>query len=149
MKLKTVVGEFFVKFRYVEEEVEYPSRFANGHFDARPVMRRGVLCVVETPDKVNGGGRSMCDSRRPFVKFEGRKLAMAKALRQVLPGYHNRHVRAELWFHYLATLGERGIEKALAGAKAFERHAVRRGQPLGWLVQPPFNTLNDELRVQA
>lgn len=149
MKLKTVAGEFFVKFRYVEEEVEYPRRFANGRFDARPVMRRGVLCVVKLPDEAAGGGRSMCDSRRPFVKFEGRKLAMAKALQQVLPGYHNRHIRAELWFHYLATLGEAGIAKALQGAKAFERHAMRRGQPLGWLATVPFNTLNDEARLHA
>lgn len=131
MRLASIVGEYVVKFRYHEVH-----RCMGG---GECFQQRGTTCTITPPgeDVASYIAAVACDTRVPFVKFTGRKLAFAKALDLVLPGAVNRHLRAELWFLYLVSLGQKGAAKAVAGARSFERHAVRRGMPLGWLANWP------------
>jgi len=122
MKLETITGQFVVRFQYFEEPYRYG--FANA-------TCRGVRCEL-TGGRGGVMTRAVCDSRALFVKAIGRKLAFAKAMQML---YLPRHIRAELWFRYLKTL-KNGRVMAYDGVKRFAEHAVRRGEPVGFLVAP-------------
>lgn len=138
MRLHTEQGDYYVKFRYYSDTTIRDPKVT--------YTQRGTMCVIVRPNGFEYGGRVLCDSRRPFVKATGRKLALTKALRRLNAP---RALRAELWFHYLSRLGPRGVAMALAGAKAFERHALPRREPLGFLAKPSFDTITDAARIEA
>lgn len=137
MRFQTIAGQFEVRFRYTyETHLTWEQRVVT--CDVARLTSWGIYDIGATT-------RAACDSRRQFVKATGRKLALAKALAGLsLP----RHVRAEIWFKYLART-RLGVPTALKGVRAFQRHATRRGEPVGFLAYPPFNTLNDEDRMHA
>lgn len=142
MRFQTITGAFEVRFRYL-----YQTRIVRGCFQPQQRVVECDVARLTTRGIYDSGATAqvVCDSRRQFVKATGRKLALAKALARLSL---QRHVRAEIWFKYLART-RLGVPTALKGARAFQRHAAHRGEPVGFLAYPPFNTLNDEERMHA
>jgi hypothetical protein len=125
MRLDTRIGEFHLTFVYFHRQ---------GRRGVRAVLSLPVIQPDSLPPSlVVVDGEAVCDSRRAFVREEGRKIALAKALNKCLAGYEHRHIRAELWFRYHSR-GERTRLHATTGSVQFAQHALRRGQPLGFML---------------
>jgi len=81
-------------------ELVYSVRFKHYTYDGRRVTECNIL--DSTGCCCMGRDIATCSEKDPFSYTVGRKIALARSIPQIFPGYSNKPARPEFWRAYWA-----------------------------------------------